>query len=63
MLKVTVVTTGPGDVYTCVYVFGVAAAFRFGSSDEEDIEIATNKTPERGDTEDRQEDDEFDFYT
>jgi len=41
-------------------VFGVAAAFRFGSSDEEDIEIPTNKTPERGDV---AKDDEFDFYT
>ena len=46
------------NVYMCV--FGVAAAFRFGSSDEEDIEIPTNKTPERGDV---AKDDEFDFYT
>ena len=49
-------------MFTHVCVFGVAAAFRFGSSDEEDIEIPTNKTPEKGDVE-KEEDDEFDFYT
>ena len=41
----------------------VAAAFRFGSSDEEEVDIPSSKTTPRGPTVDEDDDDEFEFYT
>ena len=50
-----------GDVNACTS--DVAAAFKFGSSDEEDVEIPTSKTTPRDGVLEEVEDDEFEFYT